>query len=170
MTPTSRPLRPILWVGGPMMLCIVGTLSFALPLRVATSQLPEPVFGLVPAFAWAVIRPSVAPPLALLVLGLFQDLLWGTPLGLWALCLLGLHAVILLARASLSGQSFWVLWGWYGIGCALAFGIGAAFETMAAGTVPNLLGVVAQWLVSAALYPLANLLIDRYEDADVRFR
>ena len=153
-----------------MMLCIVGTLSFALPLRVATLQLPEPVFGLVPAFAWAVIRPSVAPPLALLVLGLFQDLLWGTPLGLWALCLLGLHAVILLARASLSGQSFWVLWGWYGTGCALAFGIGAAFETMAAGTVPNMLGVAAQWLVSAALYPLANLLIDRYEDADVRFR
>ena len=153
-----------------MLLCIVGTLAFALPLRLVTLQPPEPVFGLVPAFAWAVIRPSVMPPLALLVLGLFQDLLWGTPLGFWPLCLLSLHALILIVRASLSGQSFWMLWGWYGVGCVLAFGIGVALETIAAGTVPNLVGVAAQWLVSVALYPLANLLIDRYEDADVRFR
>lgn len=170
MTAASRPLQPIWWVGAPVLLCIIGALVFALPLRAASLQLPEPVFSFAPAFAWAVIRPSVLPPLALLALGLFQDLLWGTPLGFWPLCLLSLHALILLVRASLSGQSFWTLWGWYSLGCAAAFGVGVALETLAAGIVPSLVGVVAQWLVSVALYPLANRLIDRYEDADVRFR
>ncbi len=47
-------------------------------------QLPEPVFPMAPAFAWAMIRPSVLAPLVLLVMGLFLDLLWGGPIGLWA--------------------------------------------------------------------------------------
>ncbi len=139
-------------------------------MRVAAMQMPEPVFGLAPAFAWAMIRPSVLPAVALLLLGLFQDLLWNTPLGFWPLCLLSVHALTLIVRASLSGQSYWVLWGWFGAGCALAFGVGVVLSTIASGTVPALTGVAAQWLVSAALYPFADHLINRYDDADVRFR
>ncbi len=35
---------------------------------------------------------------------------------------------------------------------------------------PNLLGAFWQWLVTALLYPFAHNLIQRFEDADVRFR
>jgi rod shape-determining protein MreD len=35
---------------------------------------------------------------------------------------------------------------------------------------PNLIAVGWQFLVTAALYPFAHILIERYEDADVRFR
>ena len=153
-----------------MLLCLVGVAAFAVPLRVWSLQLPEPVFGLVPAFAWAFIRPSILPPLALLVLGVFQDLVWGTPLGFWALCFLSMHGLVLLGRTSLSGQGFWVLWGWYGAGCALAFALGVVLAGSSAGIAPNLLGVAAQWLVSVVFYPFAYQLIDHYEDADVRFR
>ena len=133
-------------------------------------QLPEPVFGLVPAFAWAAIRPSILPPFALLALGLFLDLLWGAPLGLWPLCLLSAHAFTLFVRPTLIGQSFRILWGWYAAACAVAFAAGVLLTSLTAGAAPDLVGVGWQWLVSATLFPLAYRLMERYEDADVRFR
>ena len=51
--------------------------SRALPIKVFGLQPPEPVFAMAPAFAWAAIRPSMLPPVALAALGLFQDVLWG---------------------------------------------------------------------------------------------
>jgi rod shape-determining protein MreD len=35
---------------------------------------------------------------------------------------------------------------------------------------PNIFGVCWQFLATAALYPFAHRLIERFEDADVRFR
>ncbi len=167
---TVTPLRPSRWLVMPMLICMAVTLVFATPLRVMGAAPPEPVFSLVLAFAWAAIRPSVLPPIALLTLGLFQDLVWGGRLGFWPLCLMSAYAVILLMRASLSGQGFLVQWAWYAAACGAAFGVGVVMTDLAAGVVPNLVGVFWQWLASAILFPLAWRMIERYEDADPRFR
>ncbi len=172
MSGLTGRLNPVLWLGLPALACAAGSLVLATPVRIFNLGLPEPVFALVPAFAWAVIRPSVLPPFVLVALGLFLDALWGGPFGLWPLCLLAAYAPVLMARAFLTGQDFVVLWVWYAAACALAFGVGfvvisaraerAAWRWSAARLV--------QFLVSAALFPLAHRLIVRYEDADVRFR
>ena len=51
-----------------MLQVIFWTLIFAIPFRVFSLQLPEPVFCMVPVFAWAVIRPSILAPFAILLL------------------------------------------------------------------------------------------------------
>jgi rod shape-determining protein MreD len=167
---TTRRLNPILWLGVPMALCVAATVVLALPIRIFGLRLPEPVFALVPAFAWAVIRPSVLPPFALVVLGLILDALWGGPLGLWPVCLLCAYAPILVLRPILSGQEAWILWAIYAAVCGVALAVGLAAITLRAGAMPGLIGVFWQWLASAALFPFAHRLITRYEDADVRFR
>jgi len=167
---TASPLNPLAWLGAPMVLAAVAQLLFALPLRVFGLQPPEPVFALVPAFAWAVIRPSVLPPFALLALGLYLDALLGGPLGLWPLCLLAAYAPVLAARRFLVGQGMIVLWVWYAGACAAALAVGVVFMLMKGGAAPGLVGVALQWLASAALFPFAFRLAQRYEDADVRFR
>ena len=166
----ARPLPAAAWLGLPIATCLLAAVFLATPVRILGLQAPEPVFALVPAFAWALIRPSVWAPAALVVLGLCLDLLWGAPLGLWALCLLAAYGMIFIARGILSGQDFWVLWAWYGAACALAEGLGAVLIGARAGHSPNLLGAGLQWAVSAALFPFAWRLIERYEDADIRFR
>jgi rod shape-determining protein MreD len=169
----ARPLRsmsPAVWLGLPMAASLVASLIFALPLRVAGLQAPEPVFALVPAFAWAFARPSILPPLALVALGLALDLLWGGPQGLWPLCLLAAYALIFLARHILSGQEFAALWAAYAAACAAAMGAGVALMTLRAGHSPSLIGVGLQFLVTAALFPFAWRLIERYEAAETRFR
>ena len=166
----ARPLPAAAWLGVPMATSLLTALVFATPVRVLGLQAPEPVFALVPAFAWALIRPSVWPPVALVVLGLCFDLLWGAPLGLWPLCLLAAYAMIFFARGVLSGQEFWVLWAWYGAACAVAEGLGLALMAARVDHTPSLVGAALQWAVSAALFPFAWRLIERYEDADIRFR
>ncbi len=164
------PMPWSLWLGLPALMCAAASLVFATPMRAFGLQAPEPVFAFVPAFAWAMIRPSLWPPAALLALGLFLDLLWGTPLGLWPLCLLAAFGAIFFLRPILSGQDFWLLWAWYGLACAAAFALGVGMMALHAGQAPNLIGVGGQWLATTALFPFAWRLIERYEDQDVRFR
>jgi len=153
-----------------MAACMIGVVLLGAPIRLFGMGLPEPVLPMVLAFAWAAIRPSVLGPLALLTVGLFVDLYWGGPLGLWAACLLMAYFFALLSRNLMVGQSGRVLWAWYAVLCALAFGVAYFLITISGGAPPNLVSVGLQLGVTAALYPLAHQLIDRFEDADIRFR
>ena len=156
------------WVLVPSLISLVSTLVFATPLRLFGLALPEPVFPYVLAFGWAALRPSMLAPLVLLALGLFLDLLWGGPLGLWPLCLLVCHGLALAARRLLSGEDAAVLWVWYAGICAVSLSVGWVATWMMAGTWPTLVGVALQWLATAALFPLAWRLIERYQVDDGR--
>jgi len=149
---------------------MAATLVFALPIRVFGLQPPEPVFAMAPAFAWAVIRPSMLAPAALFFVGLFMDLLWGSPLGLWSLSLLAAYGLTLGARSVLVGQSRGVMWAWYAAACALAELCGYLFTMLDVQAAASPVSMGWQVLATILLYPFADRLIDRFEDADVRFR
>ena len=166
---TVQPPNPVNWLAKPALYCAAGSLLVALPVKIYGLQPPEPVFAMVPAFAWAAIRPSVLPPFALVALGVFQDVLWGGPTGLWPLCLLTVYALAFTVRRALVAEGFRALWAWYGGLCALGFGTGVLLLSLAGAEMPSLLGVALQFAVTAALFPMSWLLIDRYEDADPRF-
>lgn len=153
-----------------MALCVVGTVLLAAPIRVFGLQLPEPVFAMAPAFAWAVIRPSLIAPFLLLAFGLFLDLFWaGTP-GLWPLSLLAAYAMVLAVRATLSGRGMVVLWIWYAAATGVGMAVGLAITAVKTGGLPDPLAFFWQFLDTVLLYPFAHRLIERFEDADVRFR
>jgi rod shape-determining protein MreD len=166
---TVQPPNPVNWLVKPALYCAAGSLLLALPVKIYGLQPPEPVFAMVPAFAWAAIRPSVLPPFALVALGLFQDVLWGGPSGLWPLCLLTVYALAFTVRRALVAEGFRALWAWYGGLCGLGFGTGVLLLSLVGAEMPSLLGVALQFAVTAALFPMSWLLIDRYEDADPRF-
>jgi rod shape-determining protein MreD len=170
MSTTARGLAPWLWLGAPMLAAMGATLVFAIPLRIFGIGLPEPVFAMPLAFAWAVIRPSMLGPVAVMLLGLFMDLLWGTPLGFWAVCLLLPHGVVLGFRAFLAGQNRAMMWIWYGAGTMLSLGAGYLFTLLATRSAPDPVTLGWQFLATVVLYPAADVLIQRFEDADVRFR
>ncbi len=153
-----------------MLLCILATIVLATPLRMFGLRMPEPVFPMVLAFAWAVIRPSVLGPFVLLAAGSFLDLFWGTPLGLWGLCLLLAYGGALLSRSLMTGRSAPVLAVWYLALTALAFTAAYLLIMLRAHVTPNLTGALLQLAATLALFPFARALIDRFEDADIRFK
>jgi rod shape-determining protein MreD len=166
----ARPLAPWRWLGVPMLWVMAGSLLFAVPLRFWGLGLPEPIFALPVTFAWAVIRPSMLAPIGVLALGIFLDFLWGSPTGFWAVCLLLPYGVMLGARSMLAGQSQVMMWMWYGLSTSVAIGAGYLFTMLDTQNAPNPMSVGWQFLATVVLYPFADRLIDRFEDADVRFR
>jgi rod shape-determining protein MreD len=166
----ARPMSPFGWLGLPALACVLATLAFGTPLRILGFGVPQPVFPLAMAFAWALIRPSVLPPFALLALGLFLDVFWGGPQGLWPLCLLAAYAAVLSVRRLITGQDFVVMWAWYAAATLTAFAAGFLLMGLQAGGAPNLLAVGWQLFATLLLFPFVWRLIERYEDADVRFR
>jgi len=165
----ARPLSPWRWIGLPALVVLGVTVLFMTPIRVFGLQPPEPIFAMVPAFAWAVIRPSILAPLALLMLGLTMDLLWGNPAGLWPLSLLLAYGLTLSIRNILAGQGPGVMWTWFAIACLLAEVSGVLITKVMTGTLPSFLAVFWQLSVTSLLYPFTDWLIDRFRDADVRF-
>jgi rod shape-determining protein MreD len=165
-----QPLQPWSWLIVPTLVCLFGTVIVAAPARFLGLALPEPVFPMVLAFAWAVIRPSVMGPFLLLLTGLFLDLFWHGTLGLWALCLILVYGVALLVRNLMVGQSVRVLWVWYGVFTTLAFIVAYLVVVARAHATPNLINAVWQAGVTILLFPFARRLIEQFEDADIRFR
>jgi rod shape-determining protein MreD len=166
----ARPLEPWRWIGVPMLQVLAATVLFGVPIRLWGLQLPEPVFPMAVVFAWAVIRPSVLAPAAIVLMGLFLDIFWGGPLGLWALCLLIAYGLVLGGRSMTAGQSRLALWVWYAVVTAVAMGAGFLVVAMKARGMPGLLALGWQYLATIVLYPFSHRLIDMFEDADVRFR
>jgi rod shape-determining protein MreD len=167
---TTHRLNPLRWLGLPALACILATIVLATPIRVFGLQLPEPVFPLIPAFAWAVIRPSILAPFALMLMGLFLDLFWGGIVGLWVVALLASYGATFSIRRVLSGLGFWGMGGWYAMSVGVALGLAVLMSWMQGREIPNAFALMWQVIAALALFPLANLLIERFEDADVRFR
>ena len=166
----AQPLTPVRWILIPALQVIIATWLFTMPYRVFGLQPPEPVFAMVTAFAWAVIRPSVLAPFCLLLMGIGMDLIWGSPLGLWAVSLLVSYGAVLLVRNMLVGQQLPILSLGFAVACGMAELTGVLVTQTLSHATPQFVGVLYQWGVTIALYPLAHRLIERFDDADVRFR
>ena len=170
MSAAAGSLVPWQWLGVPLAFSVLLTVLFATPLRVFGLQLPEPVFALWPVFAWAMIRPSVLAPAAVLLLGLFLDLFWGGPMGLWAVSLLSAYGAVLAMRSMMIGQAAPVLWIWFVAITALTLAVGTFITMIKAHAIPSPYILGWQFVATILLFPLSQRLIDRFEDADVRFR
>ena len=70
----------------------------------------------------------------------------------------------------MAGQSWPVMWSWYAVTSGLAMGAAFLFTMLDSHATASLVAVAWQFLVTLLLFPFAHLLIDRFEDADVRFR
>lgn len=165
-----RVVGPLQWIVYPGLAAAAATVILATPVEMFGLKLPEPIVPLVLAFAWPLIRPSVAAPVVLFLLGLFLDLFLGPGLGLWPLCLLAVYGGVLIVRNLLAGQETLFLFAWYAACVALAFVLAYLVVGLRAGAAPSLLALLGQMVPTLLLFPAAHWLIERFDDGDVRFR
>lgn len=165
-----RVVGPVQWILIPAAVTLAVTILLATPVQVFGLHLPEPVIPMVLAFAWPLIRPSIAAPLMLTLLGLVLDILTYGPLGLWPLALLAIYAVVLASRSFLIGQDTAVLFVWYAACCSLAFLLAYLLVALIARNPPSILSLFGQVVPTLLLFPFAARMIERFDDADVRFR
>lgn len=117
-----------------------------------------PPFGLMLLLAWRLHRPDALPIWSPLLLGLFDDLLSGQPLGsamfLWTLCF---FSIDLIERRVIMLRSFWQDWlvAAGGIATCLVLGRLAATPLVADVDTPLLIQIAA----SVMLFPVAAQIV-----------
>src|SRR4051812_1208612 len=90
----------------PLLVAIGSVMLVNLPVSVTGGLLPAPVLALAPVYFWVLVRPDLMPPIAVMTIGLMEDLLSGGPPGLWTAGFLSAYALADKQRdifASLSG-------------------------------------------------------------------
>ena len=167
---TVRVVGPVEWIVYPSLAVLAITLVLATPVQLFGLKLPEPVLPMVLAFAWPLVRPSMIAPAVLFFVGLFVDLLWGGMLGVWPLALLAVYGVVLLSRNLLAGQETQILFVWYGCCTLLAFFMTYLIVSFDAANAPSMLALLGQMIPTLLLFPVANWMIQRFDDGDTRFR
>ncbi len=94
----------------PMMAMVVFAILSVIPVGITGYQTIVPSYTAIAAFYWAVFRPDLQPPSALFLIGVLQDVLAATPLGLTALTLLIVHALAISQRRAFLGKPFVLAW------------------------------------------------------------
>lgn len=106
-----------------------------------------PLLPLAFAFYWAIARPTLFGMGSAFTVGLIQDLLTGTPLGLTALALLLTRAGVATQARFFIGKGFWVYWWSFAIVAIAA----AVVEWLLALVVMGVFAPFGQVILSAVL-------------------
>ena len=78
--------HPLRLIGSlvPALLAVLLVMLVNMPVSFTGGLLPAPALALACVYYWVLVRPDLMPPLAVLSIGLLEDLLSGGPSGLWA--------------------------------------------------------------------------------------
>ena len=143
------------------------TLSLAMltvvPLRIPDLAPVTPMLTVIAVYYWSIYRPDLLPMAAVFCVGLFQDALAGTPLGLTALVLIIVQYAVLSQRRFFHSKTFLVEWWGFMLVAPVAAFASWLLASLYFGTLvaPRPLGF--QLLLSVALYPCLVWLFARIQ-------
>jgi len=149
----------------PFGLTLLLVLMSVVPTSIPGYRSVVPVLALMAIYHWAVYRPNLLPLIAVFALGLMQDILTGTPLGIYVLVFLSVYGVVLFQRRFIAGKSFFIYWFGFAI-----VALGAAVESWVLASIWNfalmdIRAVFFQYLVSLGVCPLIAWLFLRWQQA-----
>lgn len=157
-------LRSAVPVGFSFFLVLIGQVPFGL----SGGAILAPHLALICVFYWAVHRPDLMPAWSVFLLGLFQDLLTGEPLGVGSFTLLFGYGIIVSQRRFLVSFGVPLLW--------LSFAV-TAFIVMAIAWLASIVLMwrllspapqIFQFSMSVAVYPLFAWILARTQQSLIR--
>ncbi len=152
----NRSHSPLLANILPWLSVMVGVL---LPMFAIAAAMPViPPLGFLMLIGWRLVRPGLLPVWAGMPLGLFADLFDGQPFGFatltWSLALIAIEIV----ETRFPWRAFWQDWFTAGI-LALVYLVGGWLLSGAPPTLPSLVALVPQIVLSVLLFPIIARLI-----------
>lgn len=137
----------------PYGLALLLILFLRLPFQAEGLEIFIPHIGLIFTFYWAIYRPDQTPFWAVFLLGLFEDLISLSPVGLTPLLLLSLVAALHNQRRFFVHRPFAVTWGGFAIVAILAFGIIWMLTSFHERVLLSPLPLLAQMQVTILVFP-----------------
>lgn len=131
-------------------LILVGAIPFYIP----GLQSVAPSLPFIAVFYWTLHRPDLMPPSAAFVVGLFQDILSGAPIGTGAAVLVVLHATVHSQRTFFHGKSFAVLWLGFAVAAIAAAALSWLIMSAMSLTLVDGSSVMLQAVTTIGCFPL----------------
>jgi rod shape-determining protein MreD len=131
------------------------TLFNVVPLGLPGISDVTPLVTMMAVFYWSVYRPDLLPAVVVFALGLVQDMLLGSPMGLMALTLLAMHGVILSQRQAFLGKPFFVAWIGFAVISAGGFILMWIMTCVLAADLVLTHAVLFQFAFTTVSFPLA---------------
>lgn len=148
----------------PLALTLALAVLTVVPLRIPGFAPVTPALTVIAVYYWGIYRPDLFPLAAAFAIGVVQDILGGTPMGLTSLVLILVHALVGSQRRFFHGKTFLVEWWGFMLVAAGAAAAGWLLACMYFGAwvAPRPLGF--QLLLTIALYPVFGWLFARTEN------
>ena len=147
----------------PFSLTLVLVLLAVSPTRIPGLGAVAPWLPLMGVYYWSISRPELMRPAVAFGLGVFVDLLGGTPLGVNALVYLLVHAVVVSQRRFFLGKPFFI--GWWAFGL-VALGVAAIKWTAVSvldGALLDIWPVLIAYGLTTTLYPVFGWLFAKLD-------
>ncbi|MBI1393065.1 MAG: rod shape-determining protein MreD [Alphaproteobacteria bacterium] len=138
----------------PTLLGAFGVILWAAPLRLFEGQLPTPLLPLVVVYFWSIYSPSNLPAFGVFLIGIFQDLLAGAPLGLWPTIYLVAIYLVGTQRSYFHGRDQQVVWLGFAVIAVIASAILWSVMSLMSGERLPVGPLAIQMAATVALYPL----------------
>ena len=89
----------------PLLCGLAGVVIANIPVSFVGGLVPPPLLGLIPVYFWCLVRPDLMTPAAAFVIGVLEDIMSGSPPGIWTLGFVVAYAVVARQRDSFAGLS-----------------------------------------------------------------
>lgn len=91
----------------PLFCALVGVVASSLPVSLSDGHIPPPLFALMCIYFWNLVRPDLVPPGVVFAIGLAEDLLSGSPPGLWTSAFIVTYILVDRQHEVFAGLAGW---------------------------------------------------------------
>ena len=138
----------------PAMVTVMVVILGVVPLHIPFYGPVAPSLAIAALYYWAAHRPDLMPYTVVFAIGLVQDVLAGTPLGVHAFMFLMVQWMVIGQRRQIVGKPFAILWLGYIMVAVAAEAMGWAATGLVRGAVLPIEPVAFSTLISAAFFPV----------------
>lgn len=158
MDQLARSLLPVLLV---LVLVVVTVIPLHLPGYTAIAPM-LPVMGVC---YWSIVRPDLLRPSVAFGIGVFEDVLTGSPLGVSSLVLTVVNGVVVHQQRFFLGKPFFVWWWTFGLVAGAAALVKWLMFVMMTNKLIEPTAVFVGYLLTVLLYPVLGWVFARVEVA-----
>ena len=152
----------------PFGLTLALVLVNAVPTRLPGFAPVVPLLPLIGVYYWAIYRPELLPPSVAFALGLVNDVISGTPLGVSSLVYLLTQGMTASQRRFFHSKPFLIAWWGFSLVGMGAFSLQWALVSLIVGRMLEVRAVMFEFLMTVSFYPLLGWLFARTQLALLR--
>ena len=138
------------------------------PIRTLDFTTVVPLLPLISVYHWAIFRPTLLPIYAVFLIGILQDILTGSPIGVHALVFVLVYGSVLSQKNFFTGKSFFILWIGFALMAAGALVVNWLAISILSVAILDFHNAIIQYILTLGIYPAVAWLFLRWQSAFLR--